>query len=290
MCGILGFVDDKLGHVEGRALLEKMLDITKHRGPDNSSLWVNNNIFLGHNRLSIIDLSKDANQPMHYENLTIVFNGEVYNYLEIRIELESLGYHFSTASDTEVILVSYKAWGHSCVEKFVGMWAFAIWDETDKTLFCSRDRFGIKPFYYFTQNGSFYFASEIKALKQSGDFRSDINIDQISIYLQIGWYFNEGQTFYKNVNTLPAGHNLICKAGKIQIVKYWNIIEFDHCTLTDQERSDCFKPLFCSFGSCRRTYSMKWWSCPNPFRHSSQVLRCYCQQELIVSTTHSPQA
>jgi len=244
MCGILGFVDDKLGHVAGKALLEKMLDITMHRGPDNTSLWLNNNIFLGHNRLSIIDLSKDANQPMHYKNLTIVFNGEVYNYLEIRNELESLGFHFSTASDTEVILVSYKAWGHSCVEKFVGMWAFAIWDETDQTLFCSRDRFGIKPFYYFTQNGSFYFASEIKALKQSGDFRSDLNIDQISIYLQIGWYFNKGQTFYKNVNTLPAGHNLICKAGKIQLVKYWNIIEFDCCTLTNQERLDRFKSLF----------------------------------------------
>jgi asparagine synthase (glutamine-hydrolysing) len=122
-------------------------------------------ILLGHNRLSIIDLSNQANQPMQFDDLVIVYNGEVYNYLEIRSELIRRGYQFRTNSDTEVILAAYREWGSDCVKLFVGMWAFAIWDQTKQELFCSRDRFGIKPLYYIHDAERFYFSSECKPLK-----------------------------------------------------------------------------------------------------------------------------
>ena len=152
MCGLAGFIDSSLTEVEQKETIRSMLDSIKHRGPDNSGFKVSGDVVLGHNRLSIIDLSVNANQPMVFQHLWMVYNGEVYNYLEIRRELEDNGYIFDTTSDTEVILKSYHKWGSSCVDKFIGMWAFVIWDVNDKHLFCSRDRFGIKPFFYIFQN------------------------------------------------------------------------------------------------------------------------------------------
>jgi asparagine synthase (glutamine-hydrolysing) len=165
MCGISGFIDNKLTFSEKDSLIKKMINETKHRGPDFSSQYLSGDIALGHNRLSIIDLSSNANQPFEKGDLVIVFNGEIYNYKEIRKELELNGTEFISESDTEVILESYKKWGRACVSKFLGMWAFAIWDNVKKELFCSRDRFGIKPFYYIFDNGRFYFSSELKALE-----------------------------------------------------------------------------------------------------------------------------
>ena len=137
MGGIAGMIDPRLGRGEGETLLARMLGTIRHRGPDYSSSWVEMPVLLGHNRLSIIDLSDRANQPMVYDGLVIVYNGEVYNYLEIKQDLEKRGYKFGTTSDTEVILAAYKEWGAGCVTRFVGMWAFAIWDTAKKELFCS---------------------------------------------------------------------------------------------------------------------------------------------------------
>ncbi|MEO8210642.1 MAG: asparagine synthetase B, partial [bacterium] len=134
MCGIAGFYANDINKFNPNTLLEAMLLCTSHRGPDNSSTYYTKNIAFGHNRLSIIDLSPESNQPFHYDDLTLTFNGEIYNYIEIKSELLKLNYKFRTGSDTEVILASYKEWGKDCVKKFIGMWAFGIWDETKKEL------------------------------------------------------------------------------------------------------------------------------------------------------------
>jgi asparagine synthase (glutamine-hydrolysing) len=167
MCGIAGIIDPTLSQEQGEAILGRMLESIRHRGPDNSSRWIDMPVLLGHNRLSIIDLSDEANQPMAYGDLVIVYNGEVYNYLEIKDELKKKGYRFRTDSDMEVILAAYKEWGAECVTRFVEMWAFAIWDRSKQELFCSRDRFGIKPFYYIHSEKQFYFGSEYRPLKLS---------------------------------------------------------------------------------------------------------------------------
>ena len=205
MCGISGII----GPEWHPSQLESMVRIQSHRGPDNSSHFISNDLHagLGHNRLSIIDLASAANCPMtdHSGNLTIVFNGEIYNYIELKDELSD--YNFKTSSDTEVILAAYTKWGTKCVDKFIGMFAIAIWDENRKTLFCSRDRLGIKPFYYYYSGTTFYFASEIKALLAAG-IQAEPNWDQWSTYLRTGFYDHSEETFFKNIKSLPPGNNL----------------------------------------------------------------------------------
>ncbi len=156
MCGIAGFIDPSLAQADREPLIQKMLGSISHRGPDATNSLLINQVALGHNRLSILDLSDAANQPMRRGDLVMVFNGEIYNYLEIRKELESFGHRFHTQSDSEVILSSYEQWGAACVQRFVGMWALAIWDTRKEELFCSRDRFGIKPFLYILEGDRFY--------------------------------------------------------------------------------------------------------------------------------------
>ena len=225
MCGIAGFIDLEKNKSEGESLITSMLYSIKHRGPDFSDFkWVDDGIMLGHNRLSILDLSEDGNQPFCYNHFTIVFNGEVYNYLELKKELEKKGYRFKTKTDTEVIIVAYQEWGSDCVNRFVGMWAFAIWDNIEKKLFCSRDRFGIKPFYYFISNNSFYFASEVKALKQVKNFPASIDSEMISLFLHLGWHTYSEKTLYSNIFLIPSGCNLtINRDLKITLDRYWDI-------------------------------------------------------------------
>ena len=160
MCGICGF------SWPDSEQIEQMVESLDHRGPDDRGTFVNQELSLGHTRLSIIDLSHKAKQPLSYQDLTITYNGEIYNYKELREELSKLGHKFETKSDTEVILAAYKEWGSSSINKLYGMWAFAIYDKTKKELFISRDRFGQKPLYYYQNpsNGSLIFASEIKAI------------------------------------------------------------------------------------------------------------------------------
>jgi asparagine synthase (glutamine-hydrolysing) len=223
MCGIAGFIDERISATDAPALISRMLENIAHRGPDARSTWIASPVVLGHNRLSILDLSPDGTQPMNYYNAWIVFNGEIYNYLEVKEELKLKGYIFHTGTDTEVILAAYREYGTECVKKFVGMWSLAIWDEVKRELFCSTDRFGIKPFYYISVGLAFYFGSEYKVLKQTPVFSSDLNFKQISRGLQLGWVAYQNETYFSKLNLLPAGSNLLYSAGKIKIWKYWDI-------------------------------------------------------------------
>jgi len=245
MCGIAGFYADDINKIDSKNILEAMLLCTNHRGPDNTGTYYSNNIAFGHNRLSIIDLSPESNQPFHYEDLTLTFNGEIYNYIEIKSELLKLNYKFRTESDTEVILASYKEWGKDCVKKFIGMWAFAVWDETKKELFCSRDRFGIKPFLYINNNLHFFFASEIKALQLTPAYSNEINLDQVFLGLQLGWLNYEDETYFKLIKNLPAAHNLILNESKISVERYWDIDNFTGSNNNSfEDKCNEFRELF----------------------------------------------
>ena len=189
MCGITGFID--FNKKTTGEVLPKMTGILQHRGPDGDGHFtdITGNAItgLGHRRLSIIDLSNAASQPMQYANLYIVFNGEIYNYNEIRDELIAKGHVFSTHSDTEVILHSYQEWGNKCVNRFIGMFAFVIYDKLRQMIFCVRDRAGVKPFFWYHKNGLFLFASELKAFHQHPDFEKEMNTDAVAAFMQYGY-------------------------------------------------------------------------------------------------------
>lgn len=211
--------------------LKQMTHAIAHRGPDGEGYWMNEAgiIGLGHRRLSIIDLSEKASQPMHYLNrYTISYNGEIYNYIEVKQLLEQKGYSFQSQSDTEVILAAYDCWKEDCLTYFDGMFAFALWDEKEKTLFAARDRFGEKPFYYFQDEEQFLFASEIKALWTAG-IKKEKNDTFLLYYLADGQLFNKhnpSETFYENIFTLPAASYLNYNIYKNDfIVKRWWDIE-----------------------------------------------------------------
>lgn len=207
-----------------------MTDALAHRGPDGEACWTNNsnNVLLGHRRLSIIDLSEAAAQPMHYiDRYSIVHNGEIYNYIELRKELEKEGYSFRTQSDTEVILAAYDHWDDACVEHFDGMFAFAIWDEEEKELFAARDRFGEKPFFYSYDGANFLFASEMKALWNAGIPRQP-NQQMLFNFITIGYVDNPArpeETFYTNIFKLPPASGLYysIKDKEPDIEKFWDI-------------------------------------------------------------------
>lgn len=241
MCGIAGFIDPKLPPGERVPLIGQMLASISHRGPDASRFELLNEVVLGHNRLSILDLSDSANQPMRRDHLVMVFNGEIYNYLELRKELEQKSHRFHTTSDSEVILAAYQEWGAACVQRFVGMWALAIWDEHRQELFCSRDRFGIKPFLYCFSGNQFYFGSEYKALRHAPVFSSKLNMRQIRRGLQMGWVAYEHETYYESVHALPEASNLIFREGKISIERYWDIVPLNKDPRTYEEKTTAFR-------------------------------------------------
>lgn len=246
MCGIAGFIDSKLSNESANVVLEKMLQSISHRGPDARGVYNNNSVWLGHNRLSIIDLSEEANQPFNYEKYVIIFNGEIYNYLEIKSDLIRQGHSFRTNSDTEVICAAYKKWGADCVKQFVGMWAFVIYDTDSGDIFCSRDRFGIKPFYYMLSDGRFYFASEIKALKQSPIFRNDINLKQVARGLQLGWLSYDDETYFEKIKQLPAAHSLKLRVGSsgFGVNRYWDVNTGISSKFNFEEKKNTFRKLF----------------------------------------------
>ncbi len=244
MCGIAGIVDPALDRDQGKILLERMLGSIRHRGPDNSSVWIDPPVMLGHNRLSIIDLSDAANQPMEYGDLVIVYNGEIYNYVEIKKELIEKGYRFRTSSDTEVILAAYQEWGAESVKHFVGMWAFAIWDRAKRELFCSRDRFGIKPFYYIHAGDKFYFGSEYKPLKLSPIFRNSFNQAQIARGLLEAMVSYQNETYFACLKILPQRTNLLFKDGRVKVTEYWDIDPSRKFHAAFEEKKDRFCELF----------------------------------------------
>tara|TARA_R110002073_G_scaffold128999_1_gene274983 strand:+ start:33316 stop:35007 length:1692 start_codon:yes stop_codon:yes gene_type:complete len=216
MCGIAGIVG-KGADVE---VLQRMLLAQKHRGPDNIGEFSAENIALGHNRLSIIDLSEEANQPFFdtKDRYTIIFNGEIYNYLELKNELN---YDFKTNSDTEVLLASYIQWGKECLNRLNGMFSFAIWDQEEKKLFAARDRFGVKPFYYQKNDQGFYFSSEIKALFAAG-INKEPDKQAWANYFVFGSYGMPNETFWQDIQQLSGGHYLEFNDDELKITKWYH--------------------------------------------------------------------
>ena len=228
MCGISGFID--YTNQSNSEVLVKMTDTLYHRGPDGSGyeFFQTNNYQLGfgHRRLSIIDLSEAGKQPMNFKHLWITFNGEVYNYKEIKNELIALNHQFIGHSDTEVILHAYAQWGISCIEKFVGMFAFVIYDSISEEIYCVRDRAGIKPFFYYWQDGLFLFASELKAFHEHPEFKKEINLDAVAAFMQFG-NVPTPHCIFNNCYKLKPGHYLkfSLHTAEILIHKYWDVYD-----------------------------------------------------------------
>lgn len=230
MCGICGIATpQQLNHRIDRSRLTRMRDTLVHRGPDDAGLWLNGNVGLGHRRLSIVDLG-GGHQPMSNAGCAggqdgtvwIAFNGEIYNHLELRAELETRGHRYSNNSDTETIIHLYEKEGPQAVSRLSGMFAFAIWDTKAQRLLLARDRLGIKPLYYaLTDDGTLYFASEIKAIFAAGEIRPEINPRALPDYLA-NHAPSGRETLYRGVKRLLPGHTLIWQNGKVQIRQYWN--------------------------------------------------------------------
>ena len=246
MCGIFGCV----GYIAERHA-EACLDTLRHRGPDGHGLWHTSELTLGHRRLSILDLSETGTQPMSYaeDRYWITFNGEIYNFLEIKSDLAKRGYGFKGTSDTEVILAAYAEWGLDSVSRFNGMWAFAIWDNLEKVLFLSRDRFGKKPLFYAKIGDRFVFASEMKAIypllaevKPSRDFEW--------MKRNLFTYESTDRCLVEGISRFPAGHSGILKGGKLELRRYWNTL--DHLVEVPkryEEQVEQFRDLF--IDACR---------------------------------------
>jgi asparagine synthase (glutamine-hydrolysing) len=252
MCGIAGIISSDPGRFTTTTLKE-MTRALAHRGPDGQSFWENpsGHVQFGHRRLSIIDLSDRASQPMHYQNrYTIIYNGEIYNYLEIKEQLRKEGYIFNTQSDTEVILAAYDRYNLHCLDLFDGMFSFAIWDEQQQTFFAARDRFGEKPFYYIHEDNTnvLRFASEIKALKAGG---AEVAVDSQKLLLYIGLGHAETAadkqgTFYKNIKQLAPAQYLLYNLHekKLTVKNYWKLNKEKKISITEETAIDQFSDLF----------------------------------------------
>ena len=241
MCGIAGIISLDPASVQ-LPVLKRMADSLAHRGPDGEGFWISDsgNTGFAARRLSVLDLSVAGDQPMHYMNrYTIVHNGEIYNFRELRNDLLKQGYQFRSNSDTEVILASYDRYKEKCIDHFDGMFAFAIWDNKEQNLFCARDRFGEKPLYYYQEKGKLFFASEMKALWSAGIPRV---IDQKILlnYLSLGYVQNaseRAQTFFQEIYSLAPSHyfTLNFKTGKFQLIQYWDIDKQATIKITEDE-------------------------------------------------------
>ncbi len=229
MCGIAGFVD--FNQKSSKQTLKAMTDVLHHRGPDDSgySFYDESNVHigLGHRRLSILDLSKHGHQPMSFKDFEIVYNGEIYNFKEIRKELENYNFTFDSESDTEVILKAYYKWGIKAVDKFNGMFAISIYDKKKQKIVLIRDRAGVKPLYWYWKKDLFMYSSELKSFHEHKNFDKKINNDSLALYLQYG-YILQPHTIFNNTFKLKSGHYLEIdlKTKKIEEIIYWNVIDF----------------------------------------------------------------
>jgi asparagine synthase (glutamine-hydrolysing) len=239
MCGLAGIVDFA-GAVEG-ARVAQMTACLVHRGPDDVGMWEEPGVALGHRRLSILDLSPGGRQPMadSQDRYRLLHNGEVYNYVELRDQLEAHGYRFRTGTDTEVILAAYDRWGKRCVERFNGMWAFALWDRHRRELYCARDRFGIKPFYYRLEGRRLVFASELKAFRAAGEPLA-ASEPRIREFLEHGLIDHTSETFFRNIKQLPPAHVMVFGEGGMHLERYWSLEEREF----DGDAAAAFRELF----------------------------------------------
>lgn len=232
MCGIAGIINKKSMEVN-KEDIQIMNTVMAHRGPDAEGIYIDGNIGLGHRRLSIVDLSASGNQPMfsHDKKYVLVFNGEIYNYIELKEQLMQQGAYFTTETDTEVILEAYRFWGINCTKRFNGMWSFALYDREKKQIFLSRDRFGVKPLYIYESDDELIFASEIKCITAIRPEQKQVDIVQIARYLAGYQEDMDEHTFYENIHNFPKSNNMLYQldthTSKYQ--KYWevNVPEFE---------------------------------------------------------------
>ncbi|HYG37026.1 MAG TPA: asparagine synthase (glutamine-hydrolyzing) [Cytophagales bacterium] len=228
MCGIAGFID--FNKKSSEEVLKRMADVQAHRGPDDSGYAVveeeNAQIGLGQRRLSILDLSPLGHQPMYFKNLSIVFNGEVYNFKEIRTKLEAAGYTFTSESDTEVIIKGFHYWGTKAVHEFIGMFAFVIYDNEARKAYIFRDRAGVKPLYYYWKNNCLMYSSELKSFHQHPQFEKELDTDSVALYLQYS-YIPAPHCVFKNTYKLKPGHflEINLKTRELKEQKYWDVVD-----------------------------------------------------------------
>lgn len=271
MCGIAGIISSKPSY---RSAVKKMTDIIAHRGPDGEGMYNWNDVSLGHRRLSIIDVSELGCQPMPYlEKYVVIFNGEIFNYIELRDELRQFGYRFTSQTDTEVVLAAYDHWGIDCLHKFNGMFSFALLDKSKNRLFCARDRFGIKPFYYYEQPDFFAFGSEIKVFTVLEGWKAVGNKERLYEYLQFGIQDHTGETMFENVFQLTGGHYLTVDLNtREKAIKRW--YDLRKTTANDQTAAadQQFKTLFNNAIKLRLRADVKVGSCLSGGLDSSSVV------------------
>lgn len=241
MCGILGTVPV----FKSPPFFERVLNLLAHRGPDGYGVWYGaDKVALGHRRLSILDISDAGKQPMHDERYAIIHNGEIYNFKELRTELQQQGYAFKSDTDTEVILAAYAAWGADCLQRFNGMWSFVLWDKKEQSLFLSRDRFGKKPLFYTFTGDGFVFGSEMKALIP---FLSEVKLSKDFQWMKDNLFIYESteKCLIEGIQRFPAGHYGILKNGKLTTTRYWDTKQHLHQVPQRYEKQvEEFRALF----------------------------------------------
>lgn len=242
MCGIAGIVN-VMGKSVDRLCLEEMTRSMQHRGPDDQGIFIHENIGLGHRRLSIIDLNS-GHQPLFNEDGTIavVYNGEIYNYKELRIDLVQRGHVFKTNCDTEVIVHAYEEWGIECPKKFRGMFAFAIYDKKKGEVILCRDRIGIKPLYYAIDNGQLLFASEIKAILIALDGKPGVNLSRVDFYISLGYVPGE-ETLFSGIRKLQPGHIMTWQNGMADTKRYWDLAQVQPLNISFNDALEHFEEM-----------------------------------------------
>lgn len=222
MCAILGWINRKESLDKNQELFKEMLELMSYRGKDNTGYYFLDNVLLGHKRLAIIDID-NGNQPMHYKEYTIVYNGEIYNPDKLKEDLMNNGYTFDTTCDTEIVLKTYCHYKEKVMEKLEGIYAFAIYNNNDKTIFLGRDRFGIKPLYYTFYKNNFIFSSSIKSILKSGIIKAELGKKELGEIISLGPSKRLGSGIFKNIHELAPAHYMIVNKNKIKIKRYWNV-------------------------------------------------------------------
>jgi asparagine synthase (glutamine-hydrolysing) len=245
MCGIAG-IYSRYNNKLNQTTVQQLIQAIGHRGPDGDGIYEAKHIVLGQKRLAIIDLSDNGRQPMVVDNgnYSITFNGEIYNYQELRKELEQAGYTFYSDTDTEVILHSYREWGKDCLHRFNGMWAFALWDNRKKELFCARDRFAVKPFHYWYDGNTFIFCSEIKGLLRHPYIKPRQNEQAIYDFIIYGRVNHTNETFFKDIYQLPGAHYCVVSERGLEKYRYWDISEDNQFCGNAEEAANEFYRIF----------------------------------------------
>src|SRR5687768_3703320 len=242
MCGICG-IFGRNGAPVDTSTVDAMMAVLRHRGPDGSGRFVDRNVGLGHLRLSIIDVD-GGSQPIDNEDgtLHVVFNGEIYNFVELRAELEGFGHRFKTRSDTEVIVHAYEQWGAGCVRRFNGMFAFALWDSMRRELFLARDHLGIKPLYYVDLGTRILFASEIKALLQDPACPRETDVQALAELFTFR-YVPAPKTLFRGIHKLPPGHSMTLSARGMAVERFWNWVPGGHTERSEESLVEEYQDL-----------------------------------------------